>query len=59
MGMLIGGIATGGTGLLVGGLAGAGAGTAAAGLTGNGDIDIPAESLVSFKLVQNLLPQPS
>ncbi|WP_263410455.1 hypothetical protein [Terriglobus tenax] len=53
-GMLIGGLATGGTGLLIGGLAGAGAGTAVAGLTGNGDIDLPAESLVHFKLSDDL-----
>lgn len=53
-GMLIGGIASGGTGLLIGGLSGAGAGTAVAGLTGNGDIDIPAESLVRFKLSDDL-----
>lgn len=59
LGMLIGGVATGGTGLLIGGLAGAGAGTAAAGLTGNGDIDIPAESLVRFKLAEGLSVQPS
>ncbi len=50
LGMLIGGIASGGTGLLIGGLAGGGAGTAAAGLTGNRDLDIPAESIVHFRL---------
>jgi len=59
LGMLIGGVATGGTGLLIGGLAGAGAGTAAAGLTGNGDIDIPSESIVRFKLADRLVVQPS
>jgi hypothetical protein len=59
LGMLIGGLATGGTGLLIGGLAGAGAGTAAAGLTGNGDIDIPSESVVHFKLADTLAVQPS
>ena len=59
LGMLIGGVATGGTGLLIGGLAGAGAGTAAAGLTGNRDIDIPAESIVHFKLADDLVVQPS
>jgi hypothetical protein len=59
LGMLIGGLATGGTGLLIGGLAGAGAGTAAAGLTGNGDIDIPSESIVRFKLAETLHVQPS
>lgn len=59
LGMLIGGVATGGVGLVVGGLAGAGAGTAIGGLTGNRDIDIPAESIVHFKLADNLVVQPS
>ncbi len=58
LGMLIGGVATGGTGLLIGGLAGAGAGTAAAGLTGNRDIEIPSESIVHFKLANDLVVQP-
>jgi hypothetical protein len=58
LGMLIGGVATGGTGLLIGGLAGAGAGTAAAGLTGNRDIEIPAESIVHFKLANDLVVRP-
>ncbi len=57
LGMLIGGVASGGTGLLIGGLAGAGAGTALGGLTGNGDIDIPAESIVRFKLADTLTLQ--
>jgi len=57
LGMLIGGIASGGTGLLIGGLAGGGAGTAAAGLTGNRDLDIPAESIVHFKLADDLTLQ--
>ncbi len=59
LGMLIGGVATGGTGLLIGGLAGAGAGTAAAGLTGNRDLDIPSESIVHFKLAEDLVVQSS
>lgn len=59
LGMLVGGVATGGVGLLVGGLAGAGAGTALGGLTGNRDIDIPAESIVHFRLADNLVIQPS
>jgi hypothetical protein len=58
LGMLVGGVATGGVGLLVGGLAGAGAGTAVAGLTGNRDIEIPAESIVHFKLANDLVVQP-
>jgi hypothetical protein len=57
IGMLIGGVATGGTGLLIGGLAGAGAGTALGGLTGNRDIEIPAESIVKFKLANTLTLQ--
>jgi hypothetical protein len=57
LGMLVGGVATGGVGLLVGGLVGGGAGTAAAGLTGNRDIDIPAESVVHFKLADDLVVQ--
>ncbi len=59
LGMLVGGVATGGVGLVVGGLAGAGAGTAIGGLTGNRDIEIPAESIVHFKLADDLVVQPS
>jgi len=60
LGMLIGGIATGGVGMAIGGAAGAGAGTAIGGLTGNRDLDIPAESIVRFKLADDLtLQQPS
>jgi hypothetical protein len=57
LGMLIGGIASGGTGLLIGGLAGGGAGAAGAGLTGNRDLDIPAETVVHFKLAEDLIVQ--
>lgn len=57
LGMLIGGVATGGTGLLIGGLAGAGAGTALGGLTGNRDIDIPSESIIHFKLAHRVVLQ--
>jgi hypothetical protein len=59
LGMLIGGVASGGSGLLIGGLAGGGAGTAVSGLTGNRDLDIPAESIVRFKLADDLTLQPS
>lgn len=55
--MLVGDVATGGVGLLVGGLAGAGTGTAIGGLTGNRDIEIPAESVVRFKLADDLVVQ--
>jgi hypothetical protein len=57
--MLVGGVASGGVGLLVGGLVGAGGGTALGGLTGNRDIEIPAESIVRFKLADNLVVQPA
>jgi hypothetical protein len=58
LGMLVGGVASGGVGLVVGGLVGGGAGTAVAGLTGNRDIDIPAESIVHFRLAEDLVVQP-
>ncbi len=57
LGMLIGGVASGGVGLLAGGLAGGGAGTAIAGLTGNRDIEIPAESIMRFRLADDLVVQ--
>jgi hypothetical protein len=56
-GMIIGGIATGGVGLAIGAAAGAGTGTALAGGTGNRDIDIPAESIVHFRLADSLVVQ--
>jgi hypothetical protein len=59
VGMLIGGIASGGVGLAVGGLAGGGLGTLLAGATGNRDIVIPAESLVRFRLQDDLTVQPA
>jgi hypothetical protein len=58
LGLLIGGLAGGGKGAAIGGLAGAGAGTAGAGLTGNKDLVIPAESIVRFKLADELVIQP-
>jgi hypothetical protein len=59
LGMRVGGVATGGVGLVVGGLVGGGGGTALAGLTGNRDLDIPAESVVRFKLADDLVVQPA
>jgi len=59
LGMLVGGVATGGVGLVVGGLVGGGTGTAVAGLTGNRDIEIPAESVVQFRLADDLVVQPA
>ena len=58
LGMLVGGVATGGVGLVVGGLVGGGLGTAVGGLTGNRDIDIPAESVMSFRLADDLAVEP-
>ena len=56
-GMLIGGIASGGVGLALGAASGAGAGTLLAGATGNRDIVIPAESVVRFRLADELVVQ--
>jgi hypothetical protein len=53
-GALIGGLAGGGKGALIGGLIGAAAGTGGAGLTGNRDITLPAETALTFKLVDPL-----
>ncbi len=59
VGMLVGGVASGGVGLLVGGLVGGGGGTLISGLTGNRDIEIPAESIVRFRLADDLVVQPA
>jgi hypothetical protein len=56
-GMLIGGVASGGVGLAIGAASGAGAGTLLAGTTGNRDIVIPAESIVHFRLADQLVVQ--
>ncbi|HEY2461230.1 MAG TPA: hypothetical protein VGI16_10485 [Candidatus Acidoferrum sp.] len=53
-GALIGGLAGGGKGALIGGLIGAAAGTGGAGLTGNRDLVLPAETVISFRLVEPL-----
>lgn len=58
LGMLVGGLTHGGVGLLVGGLVGGGAGAAGAAFTGNRNLDIPAESIVRFKLADELVIQP-
>ena len=56
-GAAIGGLAGGGKGAAIGALAGAAAGTAGA-MTGNRDIELPAESALSFKLDQSLTLAP-
>jgi hypothetical protein len=53
-GALIGGLAGGGKGALIGGLVGAGAGGAGSAFTGNKDLQIPAESVVTFKLSNSI-----
>jgi hypothetical protein len=53
-GAAIGAVAGGGKGAIIGGLIGAAAGTGGAGLTGNRDITLPAETALSFKLLQPL-----
>lgn len=51
-GALIGGLAGGGKGLGIGLLAGGAAGLAGGAFTGNKDIELPAETLLSFKLLK-------
>jgi hypothetical protein len=51
-GALIGGLAGGGKGAGIGALVGAGAGTVGALATGNKDVSIPAETIVTFSLVE-------
>ena len=53
-GALIGGLAGGGKGAAIGAAIGAGGGTAGAGLTGNREIAWPAETKLTFKLLQPL-----
>ena len=59
-GALIGGLAGGGKGAAIGALAGGGAGLVGGALTGNKQIEIPAETALSFTLSAPLtLPPPS
>lgn len=53
-GALIGGLAGGGKGAAIGAAIGAGGGTAGAGLTGNREITLPAETPLTFKLLEPL-----
>jgi hypothetical protein len=53
-GALIGGLAGGGKGAAIGAAVGAGGGTAGAGLTGNREIVLPAETPLTFKLLDPL-----
>jgi len=57
-GALIGGIAGGGKGAGIGALVGAGAGFIGGAVTGNKQIEIPAESALSFTLSQPLTLKP-
>jgi len=57
-GAAIGGIAGGGTGAAIGAVAGAAAGTVGAALTGGKNIELPAESALSFRLVSPLTLNP-
>ncbi len=54
LGGLIGGLAGGGKGAAIGLAAGGGAGAGGAALTGNKEIELPAESALSFELSQPL-----
>jgi hypothetical protein len=54
LGAIIGGVAGGGKGALIGGLVGAGAGTAGSAFTGNKNIEIPAETRLTFRLTNSV-----
>jgi hypothetical protein len=54
VGALIGGLAGGGKGAAIGAGVGAGGGLAASGATGGENVNLPAESKVTFKLTQSL-----
>lgn len=58
-GALIGGIAGGGKGAAIGALLGGGAGLAGGAMTGNEQIEIPAESALSFRLSAPLTIPPA
>jgi len=57
-GALIGGLTGGGKGAAIGAAAGAGAGTAGAAVTGNKQIEMPAGTLLTFRLEQPLRVTP-
>lgn len=59
LGALIGGLAAGGKGAALGGLLGGGAGTVGAGLTGNRATVIPAETVLRFRLDNDLVVRES
>jgi len=59
VGALIGGIAGGGKGAAIGAGVGAAAGTAGAAFTGNKEVQIPAETAVTFRLANSITVQPS
>lgn len=58
VGAAIGGLAGGGKGAAIGALTGAAAGTIGAATTGKRDIELPAESALSFKLTKPLTLKP-
>ena len=54
LGALIGGLAGGGKGALIGAGAGAAAGTAGAAATGKKEVTLPVETLLTFRLEENV-----
>jgi hypothetical protein len=57
-GAVLGGVAGGGKGAAIGGVIGAGAGTATAYFTGKKEIVLPVETILTFNVAANSLPQP-
>jgi hypothetical protein len=58
VGAAIGGLAGGGKGAAIGAMSGAAVGTVGAAKTGNSDIELPAESAISFKLIKPIHLKP-
>ncbi len=58
VGALLGGLFGGGKGALIGGAIGAGAGGTGSAFTGNKDLVLPAESLLTFRLENDVTVQP-
>lgn len=54
LGAIIGGLAGGGKGALIGGLLGGGGGAAGSAFTGNQDLVLPAESVLTFRLENDI-----
>lgn len=58
LGAIIGGVAGGGKGALIGGLLGGGGGAAGSAFTGNKELELPAETILTFSLHRSVTVNP-